>query len=197
MSQQEILKILKDSGALLEGHFILTSGLHSPQYIEKFRVLEQPKYTEMLCKEIAGMYKSSGITVVVGPMTGGIILAYETARQLGVKSIFTERVNGPPAERAGKMKFRRGFTLLPSDKVLIVEDIITTGGSVQEVIDEVKKYGSTIVGLSCLVDRSNDRAKFDVPFNPLLTMNVVTYPPDNCPLCKSGTTAIKPGSTNK
>ena len=190
MTQQEILKILKDSGALLEGHFILTSGLHSPQYIEKFRVLEQPEYTEMLCKEIAGIYKNSGITVVIGPMTGGIILAYETARQLGVKSIFTERVEG-------KMKFRREFTLLPSDKVLIVEDIITTGGSVKEVIDEVKKYGSTIVGLSCLVDRSNGKAKFDIPYNPLLVMDVVTYPPDDCPLCKSGSTAVKPGSTNK
>ncbi len=197
MTQQEILKILKDSGALLEGHFILTSGLHSPQYIEKFRVLEQPKYTEMLCKEIAAIYKKSVITVVVGPMTGGIILAYETARQLGVKSIFTERVDGPTAVQAGKMKFRRGFTITPTDKVLIVEDIITTGGSVLEVIDEVKKYGADIVGLSCLVDRSNGKAKFDIPFNPLLVMNVETYPPDNCPLCKSGSTAIKPGSTNK
>jgi orotate phosphoribosyltransferase len=197
MNRQEILKIFKDSGALLEGHFILTSGLHSPQYIEKFRVLEQPKYTEMLCKEIAEMYKDSGITVVIGPMTGGIILAYETARQLGVKSIFTERIDSPPAEQAGKMKFRRGFTISPSDRVLIVEDIITTGGSVIEVIDEVKKYGSTIVGLSCLVDRSSSKAKFDVPFNPLLVMDVVTYPPYNCPLCKSGSIAIKPGSTNK
>lgn len=190
MTQQEILKILKDSGALLEGHFILTSGLHSPQYIEKFRILEQPHYTEMLCKEIAKLYKDSGVTVVVGPMTGGIMISYETARQLGVKSIFTERIDG-------KMKFRRGFTLSPSDKVLIVEDIITTGSSVQEVIDEVKKYGAAIIGLSCLVDRSNGKAKFDVPFNPLLVMNVVTYQPEECPLCKSGSKAIKPGSTNK
>ena len=190
MTQEEILQILKDSGALLEGHFILTSGLHSPEYIEKFRVLEQPHYTEILCKAIAEIYKDKGITVVVGPMTGGIILAYETARQLGVKSIFTERVDG-------KMKFRRGFTLSPADKALIVEDIITTGGSVQEVIDEVKKFGSTIVGLSCLVDRSRDKAKFDVPFNPLLVMDVAAYKPEDCPLCKSGSTAVKPGSTNK
>jgi orotate phosphoribosyltransferase len=190
MEEKQILQILKVSGALLEGHFILTSGLHSPQYIEKFRVLEQPRYTELLCKAIAEMYINSGITVVVGPMTGGIILAYETARQLGVKSIFTERVDG-------KMKFRRGFALTSSDKVLIVEDIITTGGSVVEVIDEVKKLGSAIVGLSCLVDRSRGRAKFDIPFNPLLVMNVVTYPPDDCPLCKSGSVAVKPGSTKK
>ena len=190
MTQQEILQILKNSGALLEGHFILTSGLHSPQYIEKFRVLEQPKLTEILCKAIAEIYKGKGITAVAGPMTGGIILAYETARQLGVKSIFTERIDG-------KMTFRRGFTLSPADKVLIVEDIITTGGSVVEVIDEIKKYGSTIIGLSCLVDRSNSKAKFDVPFNPLLVMNVLTYPPDECPQCKTGIIAVKPGSTKK
>lgn len=190
MNQEQIIKIFKDSGALLEGHFILTSGLHSPQYIEKFRVLERPKYTESLCKAISGMYNGKGISVVVGPMTGGIILAYETARQLGVKSIFTERIDG-------KMTFRRGFTLTPADKVLIVEDIITTGRSVVEVIDEVKKYGSKIAGLSCLVDRSSGKAKFDVPFNPLLVMDVVNYPPNDCPLCISGSIAVKPGSTKK
>ena len=190
MTQQQILQILKDSGALLEGHFILTSGLHSPEYIEKFRVLEQPRFTEILCMAIAEKYKDKGITAVVGPMTGGIILAYETAKQLGVKSIFTERIDG-------KMIFRRGFTLTPSDSVLIVEDIITTGGSVIEVIGEVKKFGSAIVGLSCLVDRSRGKAKFDVPFNPLLVMDVEAYKPEDCPLCKSGSTAVKPGSTNK
>lgn len=190
MTKQEIIKILKDSGALLEGHFILTSGLHSSQYIEKFRILERPHYTEMLSKAIADMYKNDNITAVAGPMTGGIIIAYETARQLGVKSIFTERVNG-------KMKFRRGFTLSPADNVLIVEDIITTGGSVSEVIEEVKRYGAKIAGLSCFVDRSNGKAKFDVPFNPLLVMDVVNYEPDECPLCKSGSAPVKPGSTNK
>jgi orotate phosphoribosyltransferase len=190
MTQEEILQILKDSGALLEGHFILTSGLHSPEYIEKFRVLEQPLYTEMLCKAIAEIYRDKSITAVVGPMTGGIILAYETAKQLGVKSIFTERVDG-------KMKFRRGFTLSPADNALIVEDIITTGGSVVEVINEVKKFGSTIAGLSCLVDRSRGKTKFDVPFNPLLIMDIVAYKSVDCPLCKSGSTAVKPGSTNK
>jgi orotate phosphoribosyltransferase len=190
MTKQEILKILKDSGALLEGHFILTSGLHSSQYIEKFRILEHPHYTEMLCNAIAGMYKNDNITAVAGPMTGGIIIAYETARQLGVKSIFTERVDG-------KMKFRRGFTLSPADNVLIVEDIITTGGSVKEVIEEVKRHKAKIAELSCFVDRSNGKAKFGVPFKPLLVMDVVNYEPEDCPLCKSGSTAVKPGSTNK
>jgi orotate phosphoribosyltransferase len=187
MTEKEILTILKQTGALLEGHFILTSGLHSPEYIEKFRILEQPKYTEMLCKEVAEKFRNDNITVVAGPMTGGIILAYETGRQLGTKAIFTERVRG-------KMEFRRGFTLSPSDRVLIVEDIITTGGSVREVIEEVKKTGAPIIGLGCLVDRSNSIAKFDYPFKPLLTMDVETYKPEECPLCKSGSVAVKPGS---
>ncbi len=190
LTKEEILQILKDSGALLEGHFVLTSGLHSPQYIEKFRVLERPRYTEILCKAIAESNKDKGVSVVVGPMTGGIILAYETARHLGSRFMFTERVGG-------KMKFRRGFSLAPTDRVLVVEDIITTGGSVIEVINQVKKHGSDIVGLSCLVDRSSGNAKFDVPFTPLLVMDTANYPPESCPLCKSGSIAVKPGSTNK
>ena len=187
---EQVLKILKDSDALLVGHFILTSGLHSPHYIEKFRVLEQPHFTEMLCKKIADNYRDEKLSVVIGPMTGGIILAYEVGKQLGTRAIFTERIDGI-------MKLRRGFKLTPEDRVLVVEDIITTGGSVQEVIDVVKSYGSTIVGLSCLVDRSSGNAKFDVPYKPLLRMEVVNYKPEECPLCKEGSNAVKPGSTNK
>ncbi|RPI13706.1 MAG: orotate phosphoribosyltransferase [Ignavibacteriae bacterium] len=187
---EQILKILKDSNALLEGHFILTSGLHSPHYIEKFRVLEQPKYTEMLCSKIADNFRDKSVTVVIGPITGGIILAYETGKQLGTRAIFTERIDGV-------MTLRRGFQLSSEDRVLIVEDIITTGGSVQEVIDVVRSCGSDIVGLSCIVDRSNGKAKFDVPYRPLLRMEVVNYNPEECPMCKAGSTTIKPGSTNK
>lgn len=190
MTEQEILQILKDSNALLEGHFVLTSGLHSPHYIEKFRILEQPRYTEILCRELAGRFQFDNITVVAGPMTGGIILAYEIGKQLGTKAIFTERVDG-------KMTFRRGFTLQPADRVLIVEDIITTGGSVFEVIDEVKKFNPTIAGIAALVDRSNGKAQFDYPLKPLLKMDVVSYKADECPLCKSNVPVTKPGSTNK
>jgi orotate phosphoribosyltransferase len=187
---EEVLKILKDTGALLDGHFILTSGLHSPHYIEKFRVFEQPAYTEKLCKMIADNYREKNISVVIGPMTGGIILAYEVGRQLGTRAIFTERIEG-------KMLLRRGFKLSPEDRVLVVEDIITTGGSIQEVIDIVKQHGSTIVGLSCLVDRSSGKAKFDVPFKPLLKMDVVSYKPEECTMCKNGSKPVKPGSTNR
>ena len=190
LSRDDIIKILKDSNALIEGHFILTSGLHSGQYIEKFRILEQPRYTEMLCKDIAEFFRKENVSVVVGPMTGGIILAYEVARQLGVKSIFTERVDG-------KMKFKRGFKLNEQDRVLIVEDIITTGGSIFEVIEEVNKFKSNIIGLGYLIDRSNGKVKFPIPSHPLLTLNIESYTKDDCPFCKSGVEAVKPGSTNK
>jgi orotate phosphoribosyltransferase len=187
MKQEEILQIFKNAGAFLEGHFILSSGLHSPHYIEKFRVLEQPKYTEILCKEIIRKFEGEKITVVLGPVTGGIILAYETAKQLGTKAIFTERVDG-------KMKFRRGFRLSPADRVLIVEDIITTGGSVKEVIEEVKKTGAAITGLGYLIDRSCGKVEFDIPARALLTLDVIAYTPEECPLCKTGSIAVKPGS---
>src|SRR5512135_467238 len=166
-SESELLAILRDSGALLEGHFILTSGRHSAQYIEKFRVLEQPRYTEMLCGAIADYFRGERISVVVGPMTGGIILAYEVGKQLGTRAIFTERVDGV-------MKFRRGFSLSAEDRVLLVEDVITTGGSVMEVIDAVRQTPATIVGLGFLVDRSGGKAKFPIPSHPLLTLDVVT-----------------------
>ncbi len=190
MTEDEIFKIFKDAGALMEGHFVLTSGLHSPQYVEKFRVLEQPKYTAMLCKELSDKFKDKGITVVVGPMTGGIILAHETGKNLGTKAIFTERVDG-------KMTFRRGFTLQPTDRVLIVEDIISTGGSVAEVIYAVEDFGAEIVGIGCLVDRSGGKVDFGYRLESLVKMDVVVYKPEECPLCKEGIPITKPGSTNK
>lgn len=190
MTESEIFQIFKDSGALLEGHFVLTSGLHSPQYVEKFRVLEQPKYTAMLCADIAEKFKGDGVTVVVGPMTGGIILAHEVGKNLGTKAIFTERVDG-------KMTFRRGFSLSPNDRVLIVEDIISTGGSVQEVIYAVEDFGAEIIGIGCLVDRSGGKADFGYRFEPLVKMDVVVYKPEDCPLCKDKVPITKPGSTGK
>lgn len=190
MTEQQILDILKKAGSFLEGHFVLTSGLHSPHYIEKFRILEKPDLTETLCRELTGKFKNEKITVVIGPMTGGILLAYEMGKQLACKVIFTERVKG-------KMTLKRGFGITNKDKVLIVEDIITTGGSVNEVIEVVNLTGAEITGIGCLVDRSNGKAKFDYPFKPLLTMDVITYKPDECPLCKEGIPLVKPGSTNK
>jgi orotate phosphoribosyltransferase len=189
-SQDELLDIFKKSGAFLEGHFILTSGLHSPHYIEKFRVLEHPHYTAELCAEIAEQWKDEGVTVVLGPVTGGVILAHEVGKQLGTKAMFTERVEG-------KMALRRGFTLTPEDRVLLVEDIVTTGGSIFEVIDAVKHTGATIVGLGFLVDRSGGKVNFGIPAKALITLDVITYQPDSCALCASGSAAVKPGSTGK
>jgi len=190
MTEQEILQIFKDAGALLDGHFVLTSGNHSPHYIEKFRVLEHPKYTEMLCKELAAKFEHDNVTLVVGPMTGGILLAYEVGKNLNTKAIFTERVEG-------KMKFRRGFTIKPDDRVLIVEDIISTGGSVQEVIDEVEKSKAEIVGIGCLIDRSGGKALFEYPLRPLVKMDVVAFKPDEVPEWLAKIPVTKPGSTNK
>lgn len=190
MTEKEILQIFKDSGALLDGHFILTSGKHSPHYIEKFRVLEHPKYTEALCKELALKFEKDNVTLVVGPMTGGILLAYEVGKNLDTMAIFTERVEG-------KMKFRRGFTVNSDDRVLIVEDIISTGGSVQEVIDEVSRFKAEIVGVGCLIDRSGGKVDFGVPLKPLVKMDVISYDPGEVPEWLQNIPVTKPGSTGK
>jgi orotate phosphoribosyltransferase len=189
-SQDQVLEMFKRAGAFLEGHFVLTSGLHSPHYIEKFRVLERPELTAELCSAFAEHYASDGITIVIGPVTGGVILAHETAKQLGARAMFTERVDGV-------MALRRGFTVGPSDRVLVVEDIVTTGGSVFEVLDVVRRTGATIAGVGLLADRSGGKVVFTDPAVALMTLDVVTYQPDNCPLCEAGVQITKPGRTGK
>lgn len=188
MEQKEIYEIFKKSGALLEGHFLLTSGRHSDKYMQCAQVLRFPEYTEKLCKVIADAYKDAGVELVVGPAMGGIIVAYEVARQLGVPNIFAERENG-------KMTLRRNFSIEKGQKVLVVEDVVTTGGSVVEVIDIVKEQGGEVVGAGVLVDRSNGTVDLGVPLCPVLSMEVVSYPADDCPLCKAGKgDPYKPGS---
>ncbi|MBR1728357.1 MAG: orotate phosphoribosyltransferase [Selenomonadaceae bacterium] len=191
MTEQEVKDILIKTNAIMDGHFLLTSGLHSPHYVEKFNVLQHPKYTEKLCQAMAEKFKDAKIETVVGPVTGGIILAHETGKALGTRAIFTERVDG-------KMTFRRGFSLHEGERVLIVEDIVTTGGSIKEVIDVVKSYKAIPVAVSMLVDRSGGKADFgDVPSTALLKMNVETYKPEECPLCKKNIPITKRGSTGK
>ena len=191
MTQEEVKELLVKTNAIMNGHFVLTSGLHSPHYVEKFNVLQHPKYTEQLCKAMAEKFKDSQIETVVGPMTGGILLAHETGKALGTRAIFTERVNG-------KMTFRRGFALHKGERCLIVEDIVTTGGSIREVIDVVKAAGGIPVAVSMLVDRSGGKATFeDVPSTALLNMDVETYEPATCPLCQKGMSLTKRGSTGK
>ena len=191
MTEQEVKEILVKTNAIMDGHFLLTSGLHSPHYVEKFNVLQHPKYTQMLCEAMAEKFRDANIETVVGPMTGGILLAHEVGKALGTRAIFTERVDG-------HMTFRRGFSLHEGERVLIVEDIVTTGGSIQEVIDVVKEFGGVPVAVSMLVDRSSGRAQFDdVPSTALLTMEVETYKPEECPLCKQGVAMTKRGRTGK
>jgi orotate phosphoribosyltransferase len=182
--------MFEKSGALLKGHFLLRSGLHSPEYWEKALVIQYPEYTEKLCKMIAGHFRASGATVVAGPTTPGIILSYEMARQLGVRSIFAET-----DEAAGGRAFRRGFQIAPGEKVIIVDDIMTQGGSVSEVVAAVKKLQGEVVGIGVLVLRSSKEPDFGVPFYACYHTDVITYKPDECPLCKQGVPLVRPGSS--
>jgi orotate phosphoribosyltransferase len=180
-------EIFEKAGAILKGHFLLTSGLHSPVYWEKFRVLQHPGYTEQLCRLIAGHFRQQKIEVVAAPTTGGIILAFEVARQLGVRGIFAERIS--EKERA----FRRGFTINPGEKVLIVDDILTTGKSLREVIAAVEKLKGEIVGIGVLVDRSERDIDFGFPLFSCLRVETVAYSPEDCPLCAARIPLVKPG----
>lgn len=181
------MDLFREAGAVLEGHFLLTSGLHSGRYLEKFLVLQWPKYTEQLCAMLAEHYRGSAVEVVAGPTTGGVILAYDVARHLGVRGIFAERAEGGRA-------FRRGFGIRPGERVLVVDDVLTTGGSVREVVAEVRRLGSDVVGVGVLVDRSGGRVEFGTPLFSLLQLAIPTYPPAECPLCAQGIPLTKPGS---
>lgn len=182
--------IFQKSGALLKGHFLLTSGLHSPAYWEKFRILQFPTYTEQLCRMIADHFRYENVQVVAGPTTGGIILAFEVARQLGVRGIFAEKED---EERS----FRRGFSVDPGERVLIVDDILTTGSSIHEVITAVNKLDGNIVGIGVLVDRSGQAPDFGFPLFSCHRAATVTYRPEECPLCAAGVPLVKPGSSQQ
>ena len=184
------LELFEKSGAILKGHFLLTSGLHSPVYWEKFRVLQFPEFTEQLCGMIANHFRGQGVEMVAGPTTGGVILAHEVARQMGVQSIF--------AEKEGEERiFRRGFSVEPDARVLVVDDVLTTGGSVHEVISAVKKMGGRVIGVGVLVDRSEHTLDFDVPLFSCHRAETITYKPDECPLCAAQVPLTKPGSSQK
>ena len=184
----ETEEIFQKSGALLKGHFLLTSGLHSPIYWEKFRILQFPSYTEQLCRMIAGHFRREKVQVVAGPTTGGIILAFEVARQLGVRGIFAEK-------EGEERSFRRGFGIDAGERVLIVDDILTTGSSIREVIAAVKKLGGNIIGIGVLVDRSEQAPDFGFPVFSCHRSATVTYRPEDCPLCAAKVPLIKPGSS--
>ncbi len=186
-TQEQVLEIFARTGVLLEGHFRLTSGLHAAKYLQCAQLLQYPNEAGPLCEQLADYFRDAGATVVAGPATGGIILAYEVAKSLGVKNIFGERENGV-------MTFRRGFKVEPTDKVLVLEDVVTTGGSVKELIDCVRQAGAEVIGVASLVNRSGGRVDFGVPFKSLVNLDITTYQPDDCPMCKAGSVAYKPGS---
>jgi orotate phosphoribosyltransferase len=189
MTKEEVLTLFKETGALLEGHFQLSSGLHSPQYFQCAKVLQHPNHAELLCQGIAEHFKGMNVDVVVSPALGGIVVGQEVARQLGSRSIFAERADGI-------LQLRRGFEIKAGERVLACEDVVTTGGSIGEVLDIVEKSGGSIVGKACIVDRTSNESEYGQrePLFSLLKMDVVTYKPGECPLCRQNIPLVKPGS---
>ncbi len=189
MTQERVLEVLKEAGVLLEGHFRLTSGRHSNKYLQCAKIFRNTKYSEELCAALAEQYNGEGVQVVIGPAMGAVQMAYEVSRALKCENFFTER------DENGKMQLRRGFAVEPGEKVLIVEDVVTTGGSVREVIELVRAAGGDIVGVGSIVDRTGGKIDFGVPFKAVISMDVESWEPENCPLCKEGKLeVVKPGS---
>ena len=184
---EDILRLFKKRGAFLEGHFLLSSGLHSREYLQCAKVLQFPEDASLLGKRLAQRFIDDQIDVVVGPALGGVIIAYEVARGLKVRSLWTER-------KDSKMMLRRGFEIREGERILVVEDVITTGGSVLETIEVVKSHGADIVGVGTIVDRSAGQVRFDVRMESLLSLDVKTYREEECPLCQEGIPLVKPGS---
>jgi orotate phosphoribosyltransferase len=187
MTRDELLELYRRSGALLEGHFRLTSGLHSPGYLQCALVLQHPQHAAALGRAIGDRVRDLRPTVVLSPALGGIVIGHEVGRALGVRAIFAERVDGALA-------LRRGFTLAASDRVLVVEDVMTTGGSTRETIEAAKAAGGQVVGTASIVNRGGAAIRFDVPYVSLLEMALPTYEPEVCPLCAQGVPVVKPGS---
>lgn len=188
LTPDDVLEAFRESGALLEGHFLLSSGRHSDRYLEKALVLQYPRNVERMCRELARRFEDAQPEVVIGPTTLGVVLAYEVAKHLGVRSIFAER------EGTGRA-LRRGFRIEPAQRVLVVDDILTTGGSVQDVLDVVNVWKGEVVGVGVLVDRSGGAMDFGVRLESLLPMQVTSYAPDDCPLCRENVPLVKPGTT--
>ena len=191
MTKERALEILKEAGVLLEGHFLLTSGRHSGRYLQCARIFRNTRYSEELCAALAAHFKDDRVDIVIGPALGAVQMAYEVSRALGCENFFAEREDG-------SMTLRRGFAIEPGQRVLVVEDVVTTGGSVRVVLEIVRQAGGEIVGVGSIVDRTGGRIDFGVPFHSVISMEVESYEPSECPLCKAGAPApYKPGSRKK
>ena len=187
VSVDSVLDRFRRAGALLEGHFRLTSGLHSTGFLQCALVLQHPRDAEACGAEIAAQIKDLNPQVVLSPALGGIVIGQEVGRALGVRAIFAERQDG-------KLSLRRGFSLAPGERVLVVEDVVTTGGSTRETIDVARAAGATVVGAASIIDRSGGQQNLDVPYHALATVSLPTYQPESCPLCAAGKPVVKPGS---
>ncbi len=190
LTNNEMIEIFKSSGGLLEGHFLLTSGRHSDRYMQCAKLFIQPEKAEVLCAALSEKLKDVKINMVASPAVGGIIMGYIMARHLNAENVFCERVDG-------KMTLRRGFEIPAGSRVLVVEDVVTTGGSVKEVVELVKACGATVAAVASVVDRSNGQVDFGVTYKALLSMDVTSYDASDCPICKAGKLPlVKPGSRN-
>lgn len=187
MTEKEIIGVFEKNNALLTGHFKLSSGLHSEKYLQCALVLQHPDISEKMAKALALRFSDTKIDLVVGPALGGMTFAYEVARALGVRGIFTERDEG-------RMALRRGFSIGSGERVLIAEDVVTTGLSTKEVMEVVKSHGGEVVAVCSIIDRSDISPDYGVRFEALAKIKVDTYKPEACPMCKKGSVAVKPGS---
>ena len=187
MNAEQVIGEFRTTGALLEGHFQLTSGLHSTVYLQCARVLQFPAKAEAFGRAIAEKYCGEGIQLVASPAIGGIVIGHEVARALGARFVWTER-------ESGQMTLRRGFTVAPNEKTLVVEDVITTGGSTRETIEALKEAGANVVAAASIIDRSGGSVDVNVPRMALATLRVVSVDPAECDACKRGNVAVKPGS---
>ncbi len=185
MNEEQVVSLLKDSGVIMEGHFLLTSGRHSSKFLQCSQLLQYPENAALIGSLMARPFLDSGVQTVIGPAMGGVILAYEVARSLGTRAIYSEK-------QEGKMVLTRGFGINPGEKVLVVEDAVATGGSVQKVLNLLQNLNADIVGVSIIVDRTGGSKLFPVRTESLVNMMIESYAPDNCPLCEKEILLTKP-----
>jgi orotate phosphoribosyltransferase len=190
MNRDALLDLFRQSSALLEGHFRLSSGLHSPGYLQCALVLQHPEHAAALGVALAGRAKPLRVATVLSPALGGIIIGHEVARALGARALFAER-------EGGALTLRRGFTLAPAERVLVVEDVVTTGLSTKETMQVARTAGAEVVAAAAIIDRSGGTANLDVPLHALAELRLPTYQPDQCPLCAQGIPLVKPGSRSQ
>lgn len=187
MRNNEIIQMMVESGALLNGHFQLRSGLHSNQFFQAALLLQYPDKAEKACCQLAKHFQGQQVDCVISPAVGGLIVGQELARALGVRAIFADKEDG-------NLVLKRGFSIRPGEKVVIAEDVVTRGGRVQQTLDLARGLGADVVGIGVIVDRSSGQAAFDVPMHSLIQLELATYEPDNCPLCRESVPLVRPGS---